>query len=98
MELYYHCTNCKETKPRSEMTTARPSTMKGRCKKCHSNDMANRLMRKKAELSPQNYKMCNDCDGIFSKFISGSQSFYFKAARKETEVCTRCGSENIEDY
>jgi hypothetical protein len=64
-----------------------------KCKQCRSNEMKHRIAEKLADIKPDDYLCCNDCDRIFSKYIGRKPDF---GRRKELENCKYCYSENVE--
>ena len=65
------------------------------CNKCHSEREKLRQIIKRAENSPQNYLVCNNCDRIFYKYKYPKTSF---VKNIELIICRFCNSIDIEGY
>lgn len=65
---------------------------KGKCKKCHSLDSSQIMIRKKVRINPQDYFQCDDCDRYMYVFPAGNH-----LNKKIIDKCKFCGSKNIND-
>jgi len=100
MANYKICLDCREHKELSEFTPKKGCVggVRETCKKCTSFKTTCRQTEKKAEISPQNYMMCDDCDRTFYKYTKKSTSPYAPLKRAVLTACKFCGSDNIIDY
>jgi hypothetical protein len=67
---------------------------RGICKSCHTKYNKLNLQIKRAERSPEDYRGCNECGRIFSKYKTGAPT-KFREFRKE---CPHCKSDEICSY
>ena len=90
--------NCRKIKSFDDFSMNSKGVPRTHCKKCRNEITINRQREARAEMNSKNYKMCNNCDYIFYKYIESSRSFYHSNIRTVVDKCKKCGSKDIEDF